>query len=64
MKLIRYEVKDKKGRWMGGYSAELEHPDRTPREMAIMNCMQTIGTVCEIFEDGTEKEIFNNLPKA
>lgn len=61
--IVRFEVKDRKNRWMGNYSTELQHPSRSPREMAIMNCKQTIGTVCEVYDDGTEKEIFNNSPE-
>lgn len=58
MKVIRYEIYDKRDRWMGGYSTDLDSLHKTPAFiMAEINANQCNGSIFEVFEDGTKKKI-------
>ena len=61
-KVIRYEVFDRKDRWMGGYSTHLADPPLSHRttamEMALMNAEQSNGKVFEVYEDGDKKQVY------
>ena len=61
-KVIRYEVFDKKERWMGGYSVSLADPPlshSTPAiEMAIMNAEQSHGKVYEVYDSGDSTLVY------
>ena len=61
-KVIRYEVFDKKERWMGGYSTSLGDPPLshpTPAiKMAITNAEQSNGKVYEVYDSGDSKLVY------
>jgi len=61
-KVTDYIVFDKKDRWMGGYSVELEEPplshETTAKEMAILNARQCNGRVFEVYSGGNMKEVY------
>jgi hypothetical protein len=51
--IIRWEVYDKRKRWMGGYSVRLDELHRTSAfDMAQMNASQCNGKVFSVCEDG------------
>jgi hypothetical protein len=55
-----YEVYNRKGDWMGGYSTELEkiNPSINSLEMAKQNAVQCNGKVIALFHDGSEKKVY------
>jgi hypothetical protein len=56
--IIRYEVYDRRDRWMGGYSTKLDNLYSTSSYyMAKINSDQCGGKVYEIYEDGIKEEI-------
>lgn len=61
-KVTDYVVFDKKDRWMGGYSVEINNPplshEISAREMAMINAQQYNGIVFEVYEDGDKKIIY------
>ena len=61
-KVIRYEVFDKKERWMGGYSVSLTgpplHHPTSAMEMAIMNADHSLGKVYEVYDSGDSKLVY------
>lgn len=58
MKVIRYEVYDRRDRWMGGYSTDLDAIYDTPAfTMAEINASQCSGNIFQVFEDGTKEQI-------
>lgn len=61
--LVRYEVIDKKGRWMGSYSAELEKRLTnkvrcSTLEMAKINARYSNAVVYAVYSDGTKTAVF------
>ena len=59
-KVIRYDVYDKKDRWMGSYSTGLTLPNQpTALEMARINFKQTQGKITAVYESGLEEEVIN-----
>lgn len=58
--IIRYEVYDKKNRWMGGYSTKLDNIKNSSSsfDMAKINASQSNGTVRAIFSDGSESQVY------
>lgn len=55
MKTIRYEVYDKKDRWMGGYSTDLDKLMNTDSlTMAKINAKQCEGNIYKILEDNSK----------
>ena len=58
MEIIRYEVFDRKDRWMGGYSVELDKKNSTSSlEMAEINARQSNGKIMAIYSDGSKSRI-------
>ena len=61
-KVIRYEVFDKKERWMGGYSVSLASPPlnhpTSAMEMAITNADHSQGKVYEVYDSGDSKLVY------
>jgi hypothetical protein len=57
--LIRYEVFDKKDRWMGSYSNQLNHPNLTPLEMAKTNANSSNGKVYAVFMDDSREVVYS-----
>lgn len=59
MKVVKYEVYNQKGVWMGGYSKELEiiNPSFNALEMAHQNAAQCKGKIVAILEDGSQKDL-------
>jgi|TARA_R110000803_G_scaffold199258_1_gene263235 hypothetical protein len=59
---INYVVFDKKDRWMGGYSTQLEGPPfshaTTAKEMAIMNAKHCGGIVFEVCPEGNKSQVY------
>lgn len=57
--IIRYEVYDQKGRWMGGYSTQLDKTSKTTSfQMAKINANQSSGKVMAVLEDGSSQQVF------
>lgn len=57
-KIVRYDVFDKRDRWMGGYSTELDNICNTPSfYMAKINADQCGGKIYQIDEHGVKKEV-------
>jgi hypothetical protein len=60
--VIRYEVLDKKGRWMGGYSVSLSKPPlchpTSAKEMAIINADHSQGKVYEVYNTGESVVVY------
>lgn len=58
--IIRYEVYDKKNRWMGGYSTELDNAAKSSSsfDMAKINAVQSNGQVLAIFNDGSKSQVY------
>jgi hypothetical protein len=57
-KIIRYEVIDKRDRWMGSYSPLLDKTcNITAIEMAKINATQSNGRVFIVYEDESREEI-------
>ena len=56
----KYDVYNRKGDWMGGYSIDLEkiNPSISCLEMARQNAAQCNGKVVVIFKDGSEKTVY------
>ena len=56
----KYDVYNRKGDWMGGYSIDLEkiNPSICCFEMARQNAAQRNGKVIAISEDGSEKTVY------
>lgn len=58
MDLLRYEVFDRKDRWMGGYSVELNKNHLTSAlEMAQINARQSNGKIMAVYSDGSKSRI-------
>ena len=61
-KVTDYVVFDKKDRWMGGYSVELNVAPlshvTSAKEMAIINAQQCNGRVFEVYSAGNMKQIY------
>lgn len=56
----RYDVYDKKDRFMGGYSTLLNRPNMpSALEMARMNLKQSQGKIIAVYDTGLEEEIVN-----
>lgn len=56
--IVRYEVYDKKDRWMGGYSTELDSIKSTSAlDMAKLNANQSNGKIVAVHSDGSETRI-------
>lgn len=59
---INYIVFDKKDRWMGGYSSQLEDPPfshaTTAKEMAIINAKHCNGIVLEVSSEGSKRQVY------
>jgi len=56
--IIRYEVYDKKDRWMGGYSTELDKTKTTSAlDMAKINAHQSNGTILAVYRDGSTSRV-------
>ncbi len=53
---------DKKDRWMGGYSTQLEEPPfshtTTAKEMAVMNAKHCGGIVFEVCPEGNKCQVY------
>lgn len=60
--IVRYEVIDKKGRWMGSYSPVLDKNKNrgSALEMAKTNARHSNGTVFEVYQDDTRKQVYPN----
>ena len=58
--VVKYEVYNRKGDWMGGYSIELEkaNPKINCLDMAKQNAFQCNGKVVAISSDGSEKKVY------
>jgi len=58
--VTKYEVYNRKGDWMGGYSTELEkvNPNIKCLEMARQNAVQCNGKVVAVLSDGSEKTVY------
>jgi hypothetical protein len=55
--IIRWEVYDRRDRWMGGYSVELDGIHSTSSyEMAMVNAEQCSGKVFAILDNGEKEE--------
>lgn len=58
-KITDYVVFDRKDRWMGGYSIELDDSHTTPAiEMAIINAQHCNGKVYEVYSTGDKKQVY------
>jgi len=56
--IIRYEVYDKKDRWMGAYSTELDKTKTTSAlDMAKINAHQSNGKIVAVYSDGSEARV-------
>ena len=59
-KIIRYDVYDKKDRWVGSYSTDLDHPNDTSSfDMARINNRQSGGKIIARHQCGLEEEVIN-----
>jgi hypothetical protein len=58
--VVKYEVYNRKGDWMGGYSLELEraNPSINCLDMAKQNAYQCQGKVIAVSSDGSEKKVY------
>lgn len=56
----KYDVYNRKGDWMGGYSIELQkvNPKINCLDMAKQNAFQCNGKVLAVLEDGSEKQVY------
>ncbi len=62
--VIRYDVYDKRNRWMGSYSTSLSRPNQpSALQMAGINCKQTQGKLIAVHESGLEEEVLNLIIK-
>ncbi len=58
-KVVRYEVIDKRDRWMGSYSPLLDKDFSVDAfEMAKINAVQSNGRVFVVYEDDERTEIW------
>jgi hypothetical protein len=58
-KITDYVVFDKKDRWMGGYSTDLDDSHGTLAiDMAIINAQHCNGKVFEVSENGDRKIVY------
>jgi hypothetical protein len=56
-KVVRYEVIDKRDRWMGSYSPLLDESCNVSAfEMAKTNALQSNGKIFAVYEDETREE--------
>lgn len=57
-KIVQYVVFDKRDRWMGGYSTELDNLyDTSAYYMAKINADHCGGKIYQIDEHGVKKEV-------
>jgi len=57
-KTIRWDVFDKRNRWMGGYSTKLDEIHSTSSfTMAEINAGQCAGKIIQVFENGESLEV-------
>ena len=58
MNIVRYEVFDRKDRWMGSYSVGLDKNNSSSAlEMAEINARQSNGKIIAIHSDGSKSRI-------
>lgn len=59
--IIRYDVFDKRKRWMGGYSTQLDATHTTSSYyMAKINAEQCNGTIFSVDSEGNSEEVKEN----